>query len=375
MDRRHDEEENMVELYEASRNGCVSSLNTLIQRDAYIFDRVSLTSFSETPLHIAALLGHLEFSRALVSMKPELVEEVDSKGRSPLHIASALRAIPRYSKDHDGNSLLHLAVMLKQMKTIKYLLSISEIETKLNRFGDIAFDVSEAGVRRSLDPNSNSLLATSNAIGPNAALPTQSGQSDCSKFRRWWSSLVKNFKYQDNWMEETRGTLMVVATVIASMAFQAAISPPGGVWQENTTTGGFNCKQHICEAGTPALAYRWPDDYLKFLSFNTASFFASLSVVFLVVSGFPLSSQLAIWFLTLAMSTAVTFMAITYLWIVVLVIPDHLYPTAYRMNNWIKYTWIGLLVVVGVIHTIHLLSWGMNRLLSFKRRSTMGPLK
>jgi hypothetical protein len=224
------------------------------------------------------------------------------------------------------------------VQTIKYLLSIPEIKTELNRFGDIAFDVSEAGVRRSLDPNSNSLLATSNAIGPNAALPAQSRQSACSKFRRWWayflsSSLVKNFKYQDNWMEETRGTLMVVATVIASMAFQAATSPPGGVWQQNTntTTGGFNCTQHICEAGTTVLAYRWPDDYLKFLSFNTTSFFASLSVVLLVISGFPLSSQLAIWFLTLAMSTAVTFMALTYLWIVGLVIPDHLYPKVYRM--------------------------------------------
>lgn len=264
------------------------------------------------------------------------------------------------------------------MQTIKYLLSIPEIKTELNRFGDIAFDVSEAGVRRSLDPNSNSLLlATSNAIGPNiAAPPAQSGQSACSKFRRWWSSLVKNFKYQDNWMEETRGTLMVVATVIASMAFQAVTSPAGGVWQENSTTGGFNCTQHICEAGTTVLAYRWPDDYLDFLYFNTTSFFASLSVVLLIVSGFPLSSQLAIWFLTLAMSTAVTFMALTYLCIVNLVIPDHLYPKAYRMYNRIRDSWIGLLVVVAVIHTIRLLACVMNyRLPSFKRRSTMGPLK
>jgi hypothetical protein len=37
-------------------------------------------------------------------------------------------------------------------------------------------------------------------------------------------------RHRENWMEETRGTLMIVATVIATMAFQAGISPPGGVW-------------------------------------------------------------------------------------------------------------------------------------------------
>jgi hypothetical protein len=50
--RRNVEEEKMVaELYEASQNGCVSTLTTLIQRNARFLDRVSLTSFSETPMH------------------------------------------------------------------------------------------------------------------------------------------------------------------------------------------------------------------------------------------------------------------------------------------------------------------------------------
>lgn len=236
----------------------------------------------------------------------------------------------------------------------------------------------EADVRRSLDTNS-SLLETSSAIGPDPAQIAQSEQSTRSWFMRWtyflWSSLVKQWKYQDNWMEETRGTFMVVATVISSMAFQGGISPPGGVWQENTTTGGFNCTQHICEAGTTVLAYTYPDDYLKFLSFNTTSFFASLSIILLVISGFPLTSKVAIWFLTLAMSTAVTFMALTYLWVVGLTTPDHLLHTVYGMDSGIKLLWIGLLLVVGVIHTIRLLSLVPNNLRNFQCGSTMDPSK
>lgn len=78
----------MAALYEASRNGCMSTLTTFIQRDAGIHDRVSLTFFSETPLHLSALHGHLEFSRVLVSKKPTLAKEIDSLGRTPLHLAS-----------------------------------------------------------------------------------------------------------------------------------------------------------------------------------------------------------------------------------------------------------------------------------------------
>jgi len=79
MDEKHEEEENMVALYEASRNGCLSTWKTLIPKDA----------FSETLLHLSALHGHFEFSRVLISKKPTLANEVNLLGRTPLPLASA----------------------------------------------------------------------------------------------------------------------------------------------------------------------------------------------------------------------------------------------------------------------------------------------
>ncbi|XP_044497317.1 ankyrin repeat-containing protein C6C3.08-like [Mangifera indica] len=76
-------------LYEASMRGCVATLNTLIQNDPFILHKISLTPFTETPLHISALLGHVEFTKAIVSQKPQLVTELDSFKRSPLHLAAA----------------------------------------------------------------------------------------------------------------------------------------------------------------------------------------------------------------------------------------------------------------------------------------------
>jgi len=149
MDKRHDEEENMVaELYEASRNGCVSTLTTLIQRDARILDRVSLTFFSETPLHLSALHGHLEFSRVLISKKPTLAKEVDSLGRTPLHLASAeghteiVKALLQANKnicsavDQDERIPLHLATMRGRIEIITELVTARQESIRVNLNGD-----------------------------------------------------------------------------------------------------------------------------------------------------------------------------------------------------------------------------------------------
>lgn len=43
---------------------------------------------------------------------------------------------------------------------------------------------------------------------------------------------MKDDDKHGEWSEEARGSIMVVATVISTMTFRAAINPPGGVWQE-----------------------------------------------------------------------------------------------------------------------------------------------
>ncbi|WJX78017.1 hypothetical protein P8452_61280 [Trifolium repens] len=53
---------------------------------------------------------------------------------------------------------------------------------------------------------------------------------------------------QGNYLEQIRGSLMVVATVIASLTFQIAINPPGGVWQSNTNSQNGCAPNKICKA-------------------------------------------------------------------------------------------------------------------------------
>jgi hypothetical protein len=159
-------------------------------------------------------------------------------------------------------------------------------------------------------------------------------------------------------MEETRGTLMGVATVIATMAFQAGISPPGGVWQQNisNSTEGYYCAQdNICEPDRAVLSYSYPDDYLWFLYFNTTSFFASLCVILLVIIGFPLRNKFFIWLLTSAMTISVASMTFTYINAVYLVTPNHIFKRFYSLASILVCIWYGVLLIDGVIHIIPLL--------------------
>ncbi|XP_054782454.1 ankyrin repeat-containing protein BDA1-like [Prosopis cineraria] len=89
MGTYHREEDRLSVLYKASRAGSVSTLNSLLQVEPLILHKISQSGFTETPLHVSALLGHLEFTKALLMCKPKLAIEVDYSQSTALHLASA----------------------------------------------------------------------------------------------------------------------------------------------------------------------------------------------------------------------------------------------------------------------------------------------
>ncbi|CAL2247738.1 unnamed protein product [Prunus armeniaca] len=91
----------------------------------------------------------------------------------------------------------------------------------------------------------------------------------------WWliNRLVNCLEYPRTWSEDTRGMLMIVATMISTTTFQAAVDPPGGVWQDNNTNsragGSTYCIQNnICFAGTSVAGSLFPENFLTFVTFN-----------------------------------------------------------------------------------------------------------
>ncbi|KAM1111131.1 hypothetical protein ACFX13_010506 [Malus domestica] len=461
----HDEDE----VYKASRTGSVESLNRLIEKDPDILLRISLqTGKTGTPLHVSALHGHAEFTKALCTINPKLVEWVDADGRTPLHLASAqghketvevllsmdagvcLRydekgriplhyaamrgkfevvqklidkkpysiyvkvenrsketvlhlciihnqleclklLVERDDKNGEflnstagcdgGVTILHLALMLRQIKTIRYLVSVEAIRAEatgvngmslsmlnileyssvaredFSRSLEIQQILMDAGlIRRQNNENDN---PNSAVVSPNprvqqeeAAAPSEKGSKPA---RRCWTKFMKWLRYPSNWVVETRGMLMVVATMISTMTFQAAVNPPGGVWQNTETNSTTNST--IYRAGTAVLSYGTDNNFAGFLISNTISFLASLSVTLLLVSGFPLHNRLCTWLLSMSMCVTLTFLAFTYLIALHMIVDGS--PTDATIDPYgiSVLTWTALLGIVGVTHTIRFLIW------------------
>ncbi|KAF0904444.1 hypothetical protein E2562_034517 [Oryza meyeriana var. granulata] len=82
---------------------------------------------------------------------------------------------------------------------------------------------------------------------------------------------------RNKWFREMRGWLMVVATVAASMTYQAGLNPPGGFWQEDDKVAGH-------KAGNPVLRDSINFRYQTFYYLNSTAFVTSLVIMVLLMS-------------------------------------------------------------------------------------------
>lgn len=268
------------------------------------------------------------------------------------------------------------------MQTINYLLANTRVEVNdLNTHGytaldilaqsrrdikdlDIADSLRGAGafkaieIQSSLNRNSTSIgrsvrnnRAVSNSIIPHdqlKALP-----QECL------INLQQKNKTED-WLTRKRDALMVVASLIATMAFQAGVNPPGGVWQDDFPGPGDvsqeNSTAEAHQAGTAIIAYKYRSRYANYLAFNTAGFIASLSIILLLITGLPFKRRFFMWVLTVTVWIAITSMALTYRVSILVFTPKKDERTVTRVVEYGVKVWSAVMGLLLLGHTIRLLA-------------------
>ncbi|XP_016681215.1 uncharacterized protein [Gossypium hirsutum] len=221
-------------LYDEAVQGNKVSLLNLLLEDALLLDRFILSCYPGIPLQVAVMLGHFYFVDEVLTEKPKNL--ILEKGRNPLHIAAM-------------KELVHARPGAAQLPAINFLISSSTVDvscekedgfTALYLLSHIQRDVKEEivesfgrmGATHAKDkPLSNGQLkATRTKI-----LLSTCDQSDSipkHKKRKDGKRLVKS---NADWLERKCDTLMLVASLLAAMAYQGGVNPPSVVWQYNST--------------------------------------------------------------------------------------------------------------------------------------------
>lgn len=177
--------------------------------------------------------------------------------------------------------------------------------------------------------------------------------------------LKETSKTSDDWLDKKRNTLMVVASLIATMAFQAGTNPPSGVWQDGSTTDPNR------RAGYAVMVYNHPNLYHVFLVCNTVGFVSTLSIILLLISGLPfLKHRVFLWILMVIMWIATSSMSITY-WVSISVLTPKPEARTFRnVVNGIVLVWIGLMSLLVMGHSFQLMNFFSKQ--TYRRKK--GPI-
>ncbi|XP_028754097.1 ankyrin repeat-containing protein BDA1-like [Neltuma alba] len=376
---------------------------------------------NRTALHVASAEGHIDIVKELLKINKDPCLFRDEKGRIPLYYAvmrgrlQVVRELIRAKSESlsgrvKGETIFHVCVKYNNLETLKalieaelditdnqhlnftsvdgtlntilhsaviYLLSVSEIRQVVglkNKLGLTAYDILEHVLKeleiyeirdmlKAMDQPISSSTIKIRGIEESHVVecPPQPAKPKTTQPKGWRKILGFVTRILDhnnpNRLDEMRGNLSLVATVISTITFQALINPPGGFAQQDISPKGplqsmYNKEGGRTCPGDAISAVIYSDYFHPYLKYNTICFIGSLCVILLLVSGVPLKHRVVVWLLSIAMCITLTFLSLTYLQGLYLVTPNgELFRSANKMFRASLYYWIGFLVFFALFFT------------------------
>ncbi|XP_017423433.1 protein ACCELERATED CELL DEATH 6 [Vigna angularis] len=231
------------------------------------------------PLHLASAYGHTEVVKKLLEICPNPREIVNNKGRNIIHIAAIMGQfnVIKYilqnakdevkdminDKDYDGNTPLHLAASYCHPKVVQALTWDTRVDLHwLNNNSQTALDAFEQFKQEDNPPFPQRLtwclLKSAGVQNAKRGLPT----IDIPFPERPQPKSTEFYKDRIN-------TLMVVSTLITTVAFAAGFTLPGGTNSSAPEQGMAIILPHV-----------W---FKTFMFCITASMYGGISVTIILI--------------------------------------------------------------------------------------------
>ncbi|KAK1630236.1 hypothetical protein QYE76_004551 [Lolium multiflorum] len=233
------------------------------------------------PIHIAASKGQLKGVISLLEKCPDCVKLCDNMGRTFLHVAVENKSynvvsyackIPLLAsilntQDNNGNTMLHLAVQVGDLRMVCSLLRELQVRLSIpNYSGRTPLDLSWCNIPWGVFYNGNPQVII------DRSLRFAGARHGCYGARLEAISQLDNDR-ESAIIKDSTQTLGIGSVLIATVAFSATFALPGGYRADDHPNGG-----------TPTLAGRYAFD--AFIMATTLAFVcASAATTSLVVSG------------------------------------------------------------------------------------------
>ncbi|XP_062146014.1 ankyrin repeat-containing protein BDA1-like [Alnus glutinosa] len=212
-----------------------------------------------TPLHYVAQIGNLDLLSKFLEDCPTSVQDVTIRGETVFHIAlkynnlHALKYLIKWIQsatneyasswekkllnweDEEGNTVLHIAVSKNQPQVVRQLLNAGVHINRKNLWGFTALDIcfQDGNNERSM----KCMLCCAGALRASSLATVKSCEallkSHCLIYSTYKKLLIWRLRQQKKITNDLRNMLLVIVVLFITATYQTALSPPGGVWQDN----------------------------------------------------------------------------------------------------------------------------------------------
>ncbi|KAF5198656.1 Accelerated cell death, partial [Thalictrum thalictroides] len=240
---KDDDNNKRTALHFASTLGFLHSVQMLLKYDtstAYFQDKSGSVS-----IHLSAQFGRINIIKELLHCCPDLKDLVDRKHRNILHIAIEHQQLPvvRYilkekkfmslvnGRDKDGNTALHQATLNSNPYIANLLVRNKSIDVMaVNRKRLTALDIARSQSYQSTEDRKELVLATLLYFG--SSHRRFSGRVSMEMLRCGVNQRLMSIE----WYKDKANTLLVVATLVATVTFAAGFTLPGGYQSDGMPT-------------------------------------------------------------------------------------------------------------------------------------------